>query len=156
MCSPAKLVTPSATRKCCSEDACRTAAICSRSGSLFGRADNCGPDDPRVWYWLAPDAAAGVVAVVVVAPRSPASRLSASDAAAGVAATRVALPPRLTAPQDAAAVVVAALSSPPTGRLDAAAEMLVSPLHLTVRWVKCRSVHYRCRPDAAEEEVAAA
>jgi hypothetical protein len=78
-----------------------------------------------------------------VARPLPASRLEASDAAVGVAvvaaAARVALPPPLTAPQDAAA------------------EMPVSPLHLTVHWAKCRSVHWRCRPDAGVgEEVAAA
>ncbi|HEX9238281.1 MAG TPA: hypothetical protein VF866_05915 [Xanthobacteraceae bacterium] len=74
----------------------------------------------------------------------------------------MALPPRLTAPLDVAAVVVAAaLSSPPTRRLDAAAGMPALPLHLTVRWAKCRSVHCSVhglgRPDAvvAEEEVAA-
>jgi hypothetical protein len=75
-----------------------------------------------------------------------------------VAAVRVALPLRLTAPQDAAAAaaVVAALSSPPMGRLDAAAETLASPLHLTVRWAKCRSVLCRCRRGVVAEEVAAA
>jgi hypothetical protein len=51
---------------------------------------------------------------------------------------RVALQPRLTAPQDAAA------------------EMLASPLHLTVRWAKCRSVHCPCRRGVVAEEVAAA
>ena len=64
-----------------------------------------------------------------------------------------------TAPLDVAAVVVAAaaLSSPPTRRLDAAAGMPALPLHLTVRWAKCRSVHCRCRPDAAlAEEVVTA
>jgi hypothetical protein len=46
-----------------------------------------------------------------------------------VAAARAALPPRLPALQDAAV------------------GMPALPRHLAVRWTKCRSVHYRCRPD---------
>lgn len=75
----------------------------------------------------------------MVARGLPASRLAASDAAVGVvvAAARAALPPRLPALQDAAV------------------GMPALPRHLTVRWAKCRSVHYRCRPDAVVEAVAA-
>jgi hypothetical protein len=87
--------------------------------------------------------AARVVEAEVVARPLPASRLEASDAAVGVvvaAAARAALPPRLPALQDAAV------------------GMPALPRHLTVRWTKCRSVHYRCRPDpvVAEEVVVAA
>jgi hypothetical protein len=133
---------PQVSKQCRSEEAWRAAAICSRSGSLFVRADNRRPDGPRVWRWLAPDAvAARVVEAEVVARPLPASRLEASDAAVGVvvaAAARAALPPRLPALQDAA-VGVPAL-----------------PLHLTVRWAKCRSVHCPCRRGVVAEEVAAA